>query len=223
MVRLRGRIFRFDENARLRTTLDQCWRQADACALSNWKTLPVRGITALVVVLALAGIASATPLQRDPWKSLHRPLRIPRLAPGAPCPTSPTQAASSLAPAFSGFVLGRGPVYAGAFPADAVIRYNATRPDSNGWYGFKVLWIVPPKFNGLVLIRGRQLDGPSRVRFARSYGSELRISLWGTVESAPGWGHKPSTETVPGAGCYGFQVDGRGFSRILVFRAEPAQ
>jgi hypothetical protein len=37
---------------------------------------------------------------RDPWGTLHRPLRLPHLAPGADCPRSPTQPAAAQNPAF---------------------------------------------------------------------------------------------------------------------------
>jgi len=82
-----------------------------------------------------------------------------------------------------------------------------------------VLWIVRPRSRGRLLIRGRQLDGQAQVRFAQ--GREMRIGRWGTSAGAPGWGQEPSTEWVRAPGCYGFQLDGPRFSRVLVFRAEP--
>jgi hypothetical protein len=49
----------------------------------------------------------------------------------------------------------------------------------------------------------------------------MRISRWATSMGAPGWGEQASTELVRAPGCYGFQLDGRRFSRTLIFRAEP--
>jgi hypothetical protein len=171
-----------------------------------------------VAVLAVCGIA-AVPARSDPWKALHRPLRIPILAPGTTCPLSPTQPAPGLNPAFGGYVLGRGPAYAGAVPQDAIVHYAGSPVEAGGWRGFKVFWIVRPRYRGRLLIRGRQLDGTNRIRFAQ--GAEMRIGQWGTAAGAPGWGERPSTEWVRAPGCYGFQVDGQRFSRVLVFRAEP--
>jgi hypothetical protein len=171
-----------------------------------------------VAGLAALGIA-AMPASDDPWKALHRPLRIPSLPPGSTCPLSPTQPAPGLNAAFGGYVLGRGPAYAGALPQDAIVHYAGSPAETGGWHPFKVLWIVRPKYRGRVLIRGRQLDGTNRIRFAQ--GSEMRISRWGTASDAPGWGNHASTEWVRTPGCYGFQLDGQRFSRVLVFRAEP--
>lgn len=171
-----------------------------------------------VAALALFGVF-AGPAGRNPWEALHRPVRIPRIASGGACPVSPTQAASALNPGLGGYVLGRGPAYAGAFPQDSTVHYASSTGEAGGWRGFKVLWIVRPAYRGRLLIRGRQLDGPGEIRF--TFGREKRIHRWGTGSGAPGWGMLASTEWVRAPGCYGFQLDGRRFSRILVFRAEP--
>ena len=175
-------------------------------------------VVAVLVAAAVAATASSS-VRLDPWRVLHRPLHIPHLEPGAACPTSPTQPAEALNPAFGGHVLGRaGPVYGGAFSPAAVVHY-ANAPADLGWYGFKVMWIVRPKYRGRVLIRGRQLDGANAIGFRSR--AELRIGSWGTAAQAPGWGIRASTEWVRAPGCYGFQIDGRRFSKVLVFRAEP--
>ena len=77
----------------------------------------------------------------------------------------------------------------------------------------KVLWFVHPRSAGPVLIRGRRLDGPGLVRFDRGKlpAAELRIPA-GTEE-------RPSFTRLRSAGCYGYQIDGASFSRIVVFRA----
>jgi len=181
----------------------------------------MRKVTAVLVAALVGAVAASatSSAQRDPWRALHRPLHIPHLEPGAACPTSPIQRAEALNPTFGGYVLGRaGPVYGGAFSPDAVVHYANTQVES-GWYGFKVLWIVRPKYRGRVLIRGRQLDGANLIGFRSR--AELRIGSWGTAAQAPGWGMRASTEWVRAPGCYGFQIDGRRFSKVLVFRAEP--
>jgi hypothetical protein len=172
------------------------------------------------VTAALTVLVSNRPASRDPWEALHRPLRLPHLAPGAECPRSATQPAPALNPAFGGYVLGPGPAYAGAFAQDATVHYGSSPVEAGGWRGFKVLWIVRPGYRDRLLIRGRQLDGQAAIQFA-GQTQEMRIGRWGTASGAPGWGHRPSTEWVRTSGCYGFQLDGPRFSRVLVFRAEP--
>jgi hypothetical protein len=51
------------------------------------------------------------------------------------------------------------------------------------------------------------------VRFGRGNlpASELRI--------APGQTTKPSFTRVRAAGCYGYQIDGVNFSKVIIFRA----
>lgn len=68
-----------------------------------------------------------------------------------------------------------------------------------------------------MLIRGGQVDGAHRMLFYRNGGSEeipgepeLRLS--GRYDAYP------SEFKVPAPGCYGWQIDGVGFSRVLVFR-----
>jgi hypothetical protein len=170
--------------------------------------------------LAVFGVATA-PAATDPWKALHRPLRIPRIAPGTPCPVSPTQDASALDPAYGGQVLGRGPAYAGAFTPDATVHYGSSRVEAEGWRGFKVLWIVRPGYRARLLIRGRQLDGPNLLRFDDGLvpPAESRIRPGPGYRPWKGARDHPSFTRVRAPGCYGYQIDGIGFSRVIVFRA----
>jgi hypothetical protein len=88
-----------------------------------------------------------------------------------------------------------------------------------GWSGNKVMWIVAASYRGPVLVRGRRLDGTEMVRF--DFGSpprpELRIGTESTgrspVRRVPGY------TRVRAPGCYGYQIDGAGFSRVVVFEA----
>jgi hypothetical protein len=105
-------------------------------------------------------------------------------------------------------------------PQDGVVRFDPSRASTGGWSALKVLWIARPHHRERVLVRGRQLDGSGVIRFRG--GTEMRLHNWGRAENAPGWGHIPSTEWFRGAGCYGFQLDGKRFSRVIVFRALPA-
>jgi hypothetical protein len=90
------------------------------------------------------------------------------------------------------------------------------------WTGGKVFWYVRPNYRGRVLIRGRRLDGPQRLGFngRQLPARELRIDRYDTVSwegQAPGSRGIPSDVRVRMPGCYGVQIDGTTFSRVVVF------
>jgi hypothetical protein len=86
-----------------------------------------------------------------------------------------------------------------------------------GWAGTKVLWAVP-RFEGAVLIRGRQLDGPNEVgfdlgpRWTRTVLSEIRLV-------GPTYDLRPAATFVRSPGCYAYQVDTLRSSYLIVFEA----
>ena len=90
---------------------------------------------------------------------------------------------------------------------------------------------ISPEFRdsgGPVLIRGRRLDGPQLVRFngEKLPSSELRIESGETVSwqgQPPGSRGVPSGVRIIAPGCYGFQIDGTSFSRIVIFVADLAR
>ena len=173
-------------------------------------------LTALVLIQA-AGASGG-------WgRKLHRPLHLPKLAPGAPCPVSSVDPRIDWASIdiFGGSGIGRGPVY----PATGPSSQLAVRPDAQypgPWFGTKLFWYVRPSYRGPVLIRGRQLDGNHRLGFnGRDLPRwEMHIRIGQTV----GWdGQPPGSRGVPSnirartPGCYGVQIDGTRFSRLVVF------
>jgi hypothetical protein len=155
-------------------------------------------------------------LHADPWIALEsRQLHLPQIAPGAACPRSTGRIVNpNFGPAY-----GDGPVYAAMGTTDGTVSIQNAQ-QVKGWYAVKVLWITDPH-REKTLIRGRQLDGPHRVRFDSDAGvlvPELKIARWVTV-SGSDWGHRPSMERVRNAGCYGLQADGKTFSTVIVFQA----
>jgi hypothetical protein len=158
----------------------------------------------------------------------QRPLHLPTLAAGTPCPLSATHTVS----ADYGSASGDGPAYPilgeGAVNArPGVLIYNPPHDyQSQQWGGQKVLWVVAPTYSGPVLIRGHQIDGPN----------ELRFNLPGALEDPPpaelaflalnldphGWSGEPSATRVRAAGCYAYQADGTTFSVVIIFQALPA-
>ena len=163
------------------------------------------------------GATNVTPAA-GAWDALRRPLQIPALAPGAPCPASP---AATVAAAF-GPALGPGPVYP-IYGADDLFT-GGQAPFPAPWLGRKVLWIAAPAYTGPVLVRGRQLDGKDEVRFGTgpAPGVELQLDTATNNGSAPPWRDWPSYTRVRAPGCYAYQVDGSGFSTVIVFPARVA-
>jgi len=170
-----------------------------------------------VVVLVLAGAALST--SQDVWKNLRRPLQIPHIAPGTECPASAPNADFDFAAQGLGKGYGPGPAYP-IFPytparAGITFDYPPSRESVLGgstWGGQKVLWFFASGNGARVLVRGRQLDGPYGVRFglARTPSSELKLARPGGY---------PATTRLRTSGCYGYQIDGPTYSRVIVFEA----
>jgi hypothetical protein len=180
------------------------------------------GLLLALAMLAMAQVGAAASSATPPtvWKSLHRPLHLPQLRKGAPCPRTK---AGRAAPA-TGYTLGTGPVY-------VVLGFSYPPPDRRGvvhlkdgkvrwgWHWVKTLWAFSPRYRGPVLIRGRRLDGRWPVKFVvlpHRY-AELRVPRR-IPRRADGWSYLPSGSGYQATGCYGFQMDGRSFSRVVIFK-----
>lgn len=159
----------------------------------------------------------------DVWHGLQRPLKIPAVADGAPCPMSAPDPKGDLRRlGFAGTAWGEGPAYpAGLGSASPVLRYDDPIPPASGfygsaWFGNKVLWVVDrDAYRGPLLIRGRQLDGPNLLRFERGRVPPRELRIVRGIDI-------PSYTRVRAAGCYAYQVDGIGFSYTIVFEARPS-
>jgi hypothetical protein len=188
-------------------------------------------VTALAALLASVAFAvphAAPP--KSPWPSLRRPLHVPHLAPGAPCPVS-ARTRAELGAEGSQMLPGRGPVYPNLGGSSSTLEFVwpilPTQVDfyGTGWSGNKVLWWVVGAYHGPVLIRGRQLDGAEVVRFDRGRPvppAELRIPASRGYAPWKGARDRPSYTRLRAPGCYAYQVDGTSFSRTIVFRARIA-
>jgi hypothetical protein len=183
--------------------------------------VPARGVEA--VEIGIRGTSDVLfPLRRDPyggWSILYRPLFVPKLAAGAPCPVSRLAtevdfAAFGVSPGY-----GPGPAYPIGFDAGTTLRLRWTEGDATAWpWGVqKVLWFVRPRYTGPLLIRGRQLDGTHLVRFDEGVKppAEIRIDRNGSPDGRG----RPSFTRLLTPGCYAYQIDGTSFSRLVVFRA----
>jgi len=187
-----------------------------------WR-VAARAAPAAALILALGGAAFAAPTRQPTWRSLHRPLHIRHIAPGTPCPTSQPDPRGDLSrfPGLVGTAWGRGPAYPGGLGNDKPVLIYVYPPlptsewAGSEWSGQKVNWITNPSFRGRILIRGRQLDGPNELRFnnGRVPPREMRV-----IGRGPGYS-TPSYTRVRADGCYAYQIDGKSFSRVIVFEA----
>lgn len=184
------------------------------------RSAPALAILVLVVGCSRGGETTPTVTAApDPLDPLTRELSIPQLEPGAPCPrTRGREISPDFAPG-----LGNGPAYPVGLGRNGILDEvePPERFESREWGGQKVLWVVDPRYDGPVLIRGRQLDGPNEVRFDEGDVPPRRI--WLPAEDAPDerWRERPSYTRLRAPGCYGYQVDGPNFSFLIVFEAKP--
>jgi len=181
-----------------------------------------------VAVMALGLLTGGADAKRKPawtWASLHRPLHVPRLAPGASCPVSATHVVKLGPSAGPRTLPGPGPAYpvlTTDVSVDFVYPPDPRQTDfyGSGWGGNKVLWWVQNSYKGPVLIRGRQLDGSHAVRFDRGMPPQLEIRI-GVVHDGYYRTHargRASYTRLEAAGCYAYQIDGVDFSRVIVFQ-----
>jgi hypothetical protein len=186
-------------------------------------------VLALSGTLALAD-GSSVGAKEDEWTKLRRPLHLPRVARSAVCPKTHGRPAHQLSSQFgTAHAAGNGPVYP-LFDVDlpydpnarsGAVHYGHGSFLGRGWRAVKVLWIVAPSYRGPVLIRGRRLDDTLRLMFEITEHAPLVSELHLSGKGPRGWRNWPSTLAVRARGCYGFQIDGRRFSRLVVFRAVP--
>jgi hypothetical protein len=182
-------------------------------------------VTLCAGVSTLALTAAAGGARGDQWRPLRRPLHLPKLATGVVCPVSRVdpRVPWKRINIFGGSGIGRGPVYPGL--SNAFLWATRDQQYGGPWFGEKVFWYVSPAYRGRVLIRGRRLDGPQMMGFngRRLPAPELRIETGQTVswQGQPnGSRGVPSGVRIRAAGCYGVQIDGTKFSRVVVFRAD---
>lgn len=169
---------------------------------------------------------------RAVWRHLaQRPLRIPRLARNAACPSTRRWTKPHAAWWIHEYgpqkVLGEGPIFPlGPWPYPrAFLLISKPQPQSHRYRFAKVLWAWKAAL-GPVLIRGRQLNGQHRVRFPIDvadgpFQDKFRLADELRIVAAPRHLGRPSETAVRSPGCYAWQVDGNHFREVIVFRAVP--
>ncbi|MBD0328664.1 MAG: hypothetical protein ICV64_00960 [Thermoleophilia bacterium] len=168
-------------------------------------------LVASLCVLASGAVAHAA--AGDPWKPLRRPLHLPSLAVGEPCPFSQVRRRQGVADA-----LGEEPPWVHPFPG-GYLPLSRARPRRDGWFAYRVGWIAPRRLAGHVLVRGRRIDRLGPLRFAATATArpraELRLTFTASRRARP---HR-AWLLVRSPGCFGLQQDGATFSGTLVFGA----
>jgi hypothetical protein len=179
----------------------------------------IAGLTgALLAVVAAGSAAQAS----SPWHALRRPLHLPSITAGAACPVSAVDTRVDWDPIniFGRSGTGRGPVYPGLGSSAGQLATQPARTPG-GWFGGKLFWYAKPSYRGRVLIRGRRLDAPGTLRFGDGAhpALELHIGLGDSVMwsgQPAGARGVPTIARIHAAGCYGVQIDGTSFSRVVV-------
>ena len=174
--------------------------------------------TTSTVVFRARGPVTPSPLPSPEYEALHRPLQLPTVPVGAPCPITPT-----ITPAGLTSLPGSGPIYPMTTTVGGVVYFDPPSP-ANG-PGALVTWMAAPGFRGPVLIRGEALRSRVALTFGPTETAELLIPTTDipTPMGPSGWAALESDRTVfPDGNCYGYQIDGPTFSTIITFAAQPA-
>jgi hypothetical protein len=188
------------------------------------------GLVAGTSLIAAPGLVAALGASSPPWANLRRPLHLPQLAASGRCPVSRVDRRVDWEAIniFGTSGTGRGPAYPGLGGTGGRLTTTPDTQHGGSWAGGKVFWYVKPSYRGRVLVRGRRLDNRERLGFnGRALPNpELRIEPGRTVSwqgQPPGSRGVPSAVRVRSPGCYGVQIDGTTFSRVVVFRVEIAR
>ncbi len=191
-------------------------------------TMLITGCTTVTPGPPNTTIRPTPPTLADAWNTLEqRLLRLPTLAPGKSCPTTN----DNVLPYF-GFTNANAPIIAGYtdLPFVAVQTPVVGTTYNKDWFLQKVLWMIQKPYQGPVLIRGHQIDGPHALRFnggldqmndngnvsATPLLTELRLLGSDQYDSPAGWATYTRLQTP---GCYIYQIDGSNFSGYFIFQA----
>jgi hypothetical protein len=175
-------------------------------------------LVAAAMLVSGAAVAAAFGTSTSDWRRLHRPLHFPHVLPASLCPSS-VASESTVGRALNGekpvYLMSVGDASAG------VIEVSDQYADSKGWLEQKTPWAVERRYTGPMLVRGRRLDEPGPVRFAKAHGqhlSELRFAAGERNALDKRYRWLASAALFRSPGCYGFQVDGTSFSKVVVMR-----
>ena len=192
----------------------------------------VMRIVLLIVIAGSAlmpGCSTASPPPTKAATSLAaleaRRVHLPSIDPTLQsCPVTGGRAADRVAPLAgdSNLAVGSGPVFptiAGPSPASAALPFSAV---ADGWQVAKVPWFSRAGYQGPVVVRGARIDGTGPVRFNSQPTAVATLELTSAnavFHPGAGWRGWASGVMVRARGCYALQIDGIGFTTVVVFLA----
>lgn len=181
--------------------------------------LPPNYAQACISEGAICTGSSSGPLPR----ALYRPVHIPVLRPGEPCPATP---GLPIANAYlAGIALGRGPVRV-LIASAGDTRHGIVDLDPSGtprWREFKTLWFSLPSYQGPFVIRAKRLSGRGPIRLGGSGGlprprAVIVVPPGPTANGGGGWRTAPTGTWATRPGCFAWQVDAPHFREVIVAR-----
>jgi hypothetical protein len=153
-------------------------------------------------------------------QALRRPLHLPGLGASGSCRTS--AGADFDNGQFGGVALGSRPVQPlilgnSGDAKHGVVRFSR-RPD--GWWYVKTLWFSHSTYQGPIFIRGREVGGTGKIGFGEVPTLfDPQLPPQPTLNGRDGWREWPGATFIRNLGCYAWQIDGSGFSHVVIFRA----
>ena len=153
---------------------------------------------------------------------IARPMRLPKVNPGAACPVSGVTERSPVVQAADARGLGKGPLY----PITFYIGENATvrlgEIGEEGLHEIKVVWATSAGYKGPVVVRVGRIDGQGRGNVRLFYDSTATRGDAVVFPPSEFPTDFPSSTNVSGPGCYAYQLDGADLEEVIVFRVVKA-
>lgn len=188
---------------------------------------------AIAVLLATPAVAHGWGVLPQPSPPLEeRPLKLPTVRSGAPCPT--TTGRRDVVP-HEPYIFGSELPWFGSGPVFVALAWQDPRSGENQAvfslehvpgvehvFVAKTPWVSNPSYSGPIVIRGHSLIEEDKVLEFDASGAGRRPSLHlmaPNTSKAGVWSFWPSSMWVPGPGCYGVQLDTSAGTDLVVFQA----
>jgi len=176
------------------------------------------------MLAATATVAAAAPSGDVPWSLLRRPLHLPLVAAGSPCPVSRIDRRVPWARIriFGGAGIRAGAGLPGLGTTSGLLNPSKDTQYGGPWQGQKVFWYIAPTYRGRVLIRGRRLDGAGLARLSTAPGPEGRtpdraLRHRHLVRATRTRARHPDRRARADIRLLRGQIDGKTFSKVVVF------
>jgi hypothetical protein len=194
---------------------------------ARWRQRRRRLAAVLLVLAAAAGAYLVTRGSGSAVQSgslLTRPLHLPSLQPGGRCPTSSGYTVDNAY--FAGKALGDGPIRVLLADSGHVRagRVDIAPSREHVWRALQTLWFATPGYQGPFVVRAARIGARSPIEVqpggtGLTPGSgPLVVAAGPTINTQNGYRTVPGSTWVTAPGCYGWQVDGRGFSEVIVVK-----